>query len=89
MRLVAPVSDRVAYMSQWMRLTEEEAAEQVHKRDSRRAEFIATHFHRKASDVHQYDMVLNTSLLGEERCTDLIVHAARAKMAALAAAKES
>ncbi len=87
-RLVAPVADRVAYMSQWMRLTEEEAAEQVGKRDSRRAEFIATHFHRKPSDVHQYDMVLNTSLLGEERCADLIVQAARAK-AALVAAKES
>jgi cytidylate kinase len=83
-RLVAPLADRVAYMSQWMRLTEEEAAEQVHKRDSRRAEFLATHFHRKSSDVHQYDMVLNTSLLGEERCADLIVQAARAKTATVA-----
>jgi cytidylate kinase len=84
-RLVAPLADRVAYMSQWMRLTEEEAAEQVHKRDSRRAEFLATHFHRKSGDVHQYDMVLNTSLLGEERCADLIVQAARAKATTVAA----
>jgi cytidylate kinase len=83
-RLVAPVVDRVAYMSQWMRLTEEEAAEQVRKRDSRRADFLATHFHRKPNDFYQYDMVLNTSLLGEERCTELIVQAARAKAAALA-----
>jgi cytidylate kinase len=88
-RLVAPLADRVAYMSQWMRLTEDEAAEQVRKRDSRRSEFIATHFHRQANDVHQYDMVLNTSLLGEERCAELIVHGARAKAAALAEAKES
>ena len=83
-RLVAPLAERVAYMSQWLRLTEEEAAEQVRKRDSRRAEFITTHFHRKPSDVHQYDMVLNTSLLGEERCAELIVQAARSKAAALA-----
>ena len=88
-RLVAPLADRVAYMSQWMRLTDEEAAEQVRKRDSRRAEFIATHFHRKPSDIHQYDLVLNTGLLGEERSADLIVHAARAKASALVAAKEN
>jgi cytidylate kinase len=87
-RLVAPLADRVAYMSQWLRLTEEEAAEQVRKRDSRRAEFIATHFHREPHDVHQYDMVLNSSHLGEERCADLIVQAARAKAATLAVARE-
>ncbi len=83
-RLVAPLPDRVAYMSQWLRLTEEEAADQVRKRDSRRAEFISTHFHRKPSDVHQFDMVLNSSLLGEERCTDIIVQAAKAKAAGMA-----
>lgn len=88
-RLVAPEADRVAYMSQWLRLTEEEAAEQMRKLDQRRSEFIATHFHRKPSDVHQYDMVLNTSLLGEERSADLIVQAARAKMAALAPEQEA
>lgn len=87
-RLVAPLADRVAYMSNWLRLTEEEAAEQVKTRDSRRAEFIATHFHRKPSDVHQFDIVLNTSMLGEERCADLIMHAAQAKAAGLAATTE-
>jgi cytidylate kinase len=83
-RLVAPVADRVAYMSQWMRLTEDEAAEQVRQRDSQRADFIATHFHRKPTDLYQYDIVINTSLLGEERSAELIVHAARAKAATLA-----
>src|SRR5919108_245472 len=82
-RLVAPLPDRVAYMSQWLRLTEEEAAEQVRKRDVRRGEFIATHFHRKPSDIYQYDLLLNSSLLGEELCAELIVKAARAKQAAL------
>ena len=28
-RVVAPLSDRIAYMSQWLRLTREQAAEQV------------------------------------------------------------
>jgi len=82
-RLVAPLPDRIAYISQWMRLTEEEAAEHVHKSDERRTGFITSHFGRQAADVHQYDLVLNTSLLGEERSAELIVQAARTKATAL------
>ena len=81
-RLIAPLAERIAYMSQSLRLTEEEAAEQVRKRDHRRADFFNTHFHRRPGDVHQYDLVLNTRLLGEETCADLIIQAAKAKMAA-------
>ncbi|MFO0964217.1 MAG: cytidylate kinase-like family protein [Gemmataceae bacterium] len=82
-RLVAPLEDRVAYMAQWLRLTPEEAAEQVRKRDGRRAEFLTTHFHHQPGDLYQYDMVLNTSLLGEDACADIIVQAAKVKAAAL------
>jgi cytidylate kinase len=80
-RVVAPLADRVAYMSQWLRLTVEEAAEQVRERDRRRAEFIAAHFHRQPADVYQYDLLLNSSLLGEELSAELIAQAARAKLA--------
>jgi cytidylate kinase len=82
-RLVAPLQDRIAYMSQWLRLTEEEAADQVRKRDHRRTDFLATHFHRKPNDVHVFDMILNTSMFGEERSADLIAAAAKAKMSAI------
>jgi cytidylate kinase len=82
-RLVAPLNDRIAYMSQWLRLTVEEAAEQVRKRDQRRAEFISTHFHRQPGDIYHYDLLLNTSLLGEELCAELIAQAARAKLEAM------
>jgi cytidylate kinase len=88
-RIVAPLPDRVAYMSQWMRLTEEEAAEQVRTRDSRRADYISTHFHRKPGDVYQYDLLLNSSFLGEEACAELIAQAARAKLAAMGAGTEA
>jgi cytidylate kinase len=81
-RVVAPLADRIAYMSQWLRLTVEEAAERVRLRDARRAEFLATHFHRQPGEPHQYDLVLNSSLLGEELCAELIAQAARAKQAA-------
>jgi cytidylate kinase len=85
-RIVAPLPDRIAYMSQWLRLTPQEAAEQVQARDSRRGDFILNHFHRQAADVHQYDLVLNSSLLGEDLCAELIAHAARSKLATMTAA---
>jgi cytidylate kinase len=78
-RIVAPLSDRIAYMSQWLRLTEKEAAEEVRRRDARRAEFIPTHFHRQPGDIYQYDLVLNSSLLGEDLAAELIAKAANVK----------
>jgi cytidylate kinase len=83
-RVVAPLPERVAYMSQWMRLTEAEAAERVRARDQMRNEFVTTHFHCHPGDVHQYDLVLNTGLLGEDVCAELIAQAARAREAQLA-----
>jgi cytidylate kinase len=80
-RVVAPLPERVAYLGQWMRLPQEEAAERVRALDERRAEFVATHFHRRPADVHQYDLVLNSSLLGADVCAELIVQAARARAA--------
>jgi hypothetical protein len=88
-RVMAPLPDRIAYMSQWLRLTVDEAAEQVRLRDGRRAEFIVAHFHRQPSDIYQYDLLLNSSLLGEELCADMIAQAARAKLAALAGTERS
>ena len=81
-RIIAPLADRIAYMSQWLRLSMEEAAVQVDLRDRRRAEFLETHFHRRPGDLYQYDLLLNSSLLGEELCAELIAEAARAKLAA-------
>jgi hypothetical protein len=83
-RVVAPLQDRVAYMGQWLRLSSAEAAERVRARDERRAEFVTAHFGRPPTDVHQYHLVLNSSLLGEETCADLIAQAARARWDAFA-----
>jgi hypothetical protein len=81
-RIVAPLQDRIAYMTQWLRLTDHEAADHVRRLDQRRSEFVRTHFHRDPADVHQYDLILNSSLLGEDHCAELIVQAAQAKVAA-------
>lgn len=81
-RIVAPLADRIVYMSQLERLTPEQAAEQVIVRGRRRAEFVETHFHRNPADIYQYDLLINSSKLGEELSAELIVQAALAKLAA-------
>jgi cytidylate kinase len=80
-RIIAPLGDRIAYLAQWSRLTVEEAAERVRLRDDRRCEFLTTHFDRQPGDPYQYDLILNSSRLGEEMCAELITQAARAKQA--------
>ena len=80
-RIIAPLQDRIAFMAEWLRLTVEEATEQVRLRDERRTQFVSTHFHRQPGDVYQYDLLLNSSLLGEDLCADLIARAAKAKLA--------
>ena len=76
-RVVAPLPDRIAYMSQAFRLTTAEATARVLSRDERRAEFLRSHFGRPPSEVHQYELILNSSELGEENCAELIGRAAK------------
>src|SRR5262249_26034534 len=78
-RVVAPLVERVAYMSQWLRLPAAEAAEKVRQRDEQRAEFLARHFRRSPSDVHQYDLVLSSTRLGEEGWAGLSARAAEVR----------
>jgi hypothetical protein len=81
-RVTAPLADRVAYFSQWLRLTREEAAEQVRLRTQNRDAFQEACF-RLPTDGILYDLMLNSSALGEELCADLIVLALRSKRAAM------
>lgn len=78
-RVVAPLVERVAYMGQWLRLPAEQAAEKVRQRDEQRAEFVVRNFRRSPGDVHQYDMVLSSTRLGEEGCAELIARAAQVR----------
>jgi Cytidylate kinase-like family len=78
-RLISPLQERIAYMGEWLRLSQQEAAERVRLRDERRAAFLSTHFHRQPGDIQQYDLVLNSGTLGEDVCAELIARAARAR----------
>ena len=78
-RIVAPLKDRVAYMAQWLRLRHEEAADYVHDHDDKRAEFLLKSFNRRAGDLKDYDLALNSFHLGEEICAALILSAVHGK----------
>jgi hypothetical protein len=82
-RVVAPEQDRVAYMGQWLRMTAEEAAEEVRRRDTQRAEFLSTNVRLPANDPYPYDFVLNSSRLGEDASAELIAQSARGKLLGL------
>ena len=82
-RIVAPLASRVAHMADWLRLTREQAAEQVRLRDERRAEFLLKHFGRRSTDSYDFDLVINSGLLGEETCADVILAALNGKQDAL------
>jgi Cytidylate kinase-like family len=80
-RVVAPLTDRVAYMGQWLRQPKDEAAAEVIARDQRRSVYLSHLLGQDPSDSKAYDLVVNSSRLGEEACADLIVTAVRAKQA--------
>jgi cytidylate kinase len=76
-RAISPLPERIAYMSQRLRLPAEEAARKVAEQDARRLEFVRTQLRQPATEIHHYDLLLNTSFLGEETCAELVVQAAK------------
>jgi len=78
-RVVAPIEQRVAYLSQWMRLTGPEAAAEVRRRDRKRTELPAALADGDPNDPTAYDLLLNSDRLGVEACAELIAQAVRAK----------
>ena len=78
-RVVAPFEQRVAYMGQWLRLTEPEAAAEVRSRDRKRTELLAALAGRDVNDPAAYDLVLNSARLGVDACAELVALAVRSK----------
>lgn len=79
-RIVAPLDDRIAYMSQWLRLSRDEAAVEVRNRDDRRAAFLSHVFPREPGELYRYDLILNSSRLGEDASAEIIVRAVQSKL---------
>ncbi|WP_020472776.1 cytidylate kinase-like family protein [Zavarzinella formosa] len=80
-RIIAPRTNRVAHMADWLRLSPEEAARQVQMRDERRAEFLLKRFGMRSAEPYDFDLVLNSGLLSEDTCTEAILAALKGKEA--------
>lgn len=78
-RVIAPEPQRIAYLSQWLRLTEVEAEQEMRSRDQRRAHFLGTISDRDITDNTAYDLVLNSSRLGIDLAAELIAVAVAGK----------
>jgi cytidylate kinase len=78
-RIVAPLSERIAYMSQWLRLSLAEATEEVQARDRIRTALHAGLANRDPADLTQYDLIINSGRLGEAGAAELIAEAIRGK----------
>ncbi|MSR53774.1 MAG: cytidylate kinase-like family protein [Gemmataceae bacterium] len=78
-RIVAPLEDRIANMADWSRLAHSTATDLVRQKDERRAEFLFRHFGRRTTDAIDFDLMLNSGLLKEETCADVILAALNGK----------
>jgi cytidylate kinase len=77
-RMTAPLADRITYMTQFLRMTREEAAAQVSKRSVQRDAFLKKCFNLPSDGV-VYDMILNSSSLGEDICAQVAITALECK----------
>ncbi len=78
-RVVAPAEARTAYLAQELRLTHPEAADEVRKRDERRALFLGRTLGLDPADLTAYDAVVNSERLGVEGAAQFIGWAVRTK----------
>ncbi len=76
-RVVAPLEDRITYISRLLGRSREDAARHIEASDRERALFIRDHFRKDPTDPRNYDLVLNSSRFGVGGCADLIVEALR------------
>ncbi len=78
-RILAPLEDRAAWIRQIQRLTKEQAYDYITRQDKQRAGMLDAHFKKLAKDTDVYDLMLNSSRLGELGCASVIIEAARQK----------
>lgn len=77
-RFVAPLSFRVERVMQRASLRREEAERQVRAEDERRASYIRQYYHADWNAPDPFHLILNTALLDEETCIQLVLKAAEA-----------
>jgi cytidylate kinase len=84
-RIVAPLQERIAWIGQLHRMTTDQSADYIQRQDRRRSSVLDMHFRRPSKDPSLYDLVLNSTQLGELGCELIIALAAQQKQSAVAA----
>ncbi len=74
-RLVADFADRAQTMMRELSCTLDEAERQVKTLDQQRSAFVRSHFHCDAAAPENYDLLLNTSRLDTDTCSQIIITA--------------
>jgi cytidylate kinase len=64
--------ERVHQVAKLYDKTEEKAVEMVKKMDKRRANYYAYYTDKRWGDAENYDICLNSGVLGEDGCVDLL-----------------
>jgi cytidylate kinase len=70
--LMGPEKDRIDYIRKKFALSEQDATKWVRQTDKERVTFIRDHFQKISTEVHYYDLVLNTTRLSADTAADII-----------------
>lgn len=79
-RMTSPWEDRVAYLSQWFRLTPEEASQRAAQLDAQREDYLKNQLGADLHSPASYDLILCTSRLGEDTCAQIIQLAVQSRI---------
>src|SRR5947209_6331467 len=71
-RIIAPLEARIAYVMGREGLDREAAQARLLRKDQEHARYLETFYHRRPSDPHLYDLVLNTGILDLDSAVEVI-----------------
>ncbi len=82
-RIIAPLEKRVAYVMQRERMDQASAESRIKMKDNDRMKHFETAYHRKLSDSHLYDLIINTSILDLDDAVEIVLLTLQHKAAQL------
>jgi cytidylate kinase len=72
--LVAPLEQRIAFLSRQRGMTRQQAAQRIETSERERIRFVQNHFRKDPTDPGNYDLVLNVGRFSVDDCADLITN---------------
>ncbi|HEU0027614.1 MAG TPA: cytidylate kinase-like family protein [Ktedonobacterales bacterium] len=88
-RIVAPLEQRILYVSRREALDHDAALRRIQRKDHDRQRYLWLTHARRVEDITLYDLILNTSILDFDSCVDLIALALERKASLLTLAPDA